>query len=181
MFPFDPELKFGPWMFYIALALTLHTTAQAGLAGLSLIFRRGEQLLMTLGTSLAFCSAAGFALSFAWGSDFEDPEEALTIAWHLALGAAIAGPVLFGLAITRWRALYEELSNASWIALTNLGGCTAFACAVALNFTQDWPNVQAGLLLAMLLALLMYWSPIFLIPWRYLTRMDPMNFTRSAL
>lgn len=178
MLPFDPEMKFGPWMFYIALAATFHTTAQAGLAGLSLIFQRAQGLLLTLGTSLAMCSGAGFLISFAWGSDMDDPEQAILIAWKITLAAAVAGPLLFTWALTRWRAFYDEMASPTWTSVTNLGGCGTFLCAVALNFTHDLPSVQLALALMMLFFLIMYWSPVFLLPWRYLTRMDPMNFMR---
>lgn len=181
MFPFDPEVRFGPWMFYIAFACTLHTTAQAGLAGLGLIFQRAQALLLTLGTSLAMCSGAGFVISFAWGSDMADHDEAIIIAWRLALAAGAAGPLLFAYALTRWRALYEEMAMPTWMALANIGGCATFACAVALNFTSKLPGVQMALVLLLLFFLAMYWSPVFLLPWKLLTRMDPMNFTARFL
>lgn len=177
MFPFDPEMTFGPWMFYIGLAVMFHTAAQALLASISLVFQRAQGLLMTLGTSLAMCSGAGFLLSFAWGSDMEDPQEAFDIAWRLVVGAGIAGPLLFAWALSRWRELYDEMASPTWAGLTNLGGCATFACFVGLNFVTN-PQVQLALALGMLFFLATYWSPVFLLPWRYLTRMDPMNFVR---
>lgn len=180
MFPFDPEMKFGPWMFYIGLAVMFHTTAQALLAALSLVFQRAQGLLMTLGTSLAMCSGAGFLLSFAWGQDMEDPQEAFDIAFRLVVGAAVSGPVLFAYAMARWRDLYEEMASPTYAGLTNLGGCATFLCFVGLNFVTN-PQIQLVLALGMLFFLVTYWSPVFLLPWRYLTRMDPMNFVRFLL
>lgn len=176
-FPFDPEMRFGPWMFYLIYACSVHTAGQVALAVLGLIFQRAQQLLLTLGTALAMCSGAGFIISFGWGNEMEDPYEAMAIAWNLALGAAAAGPLLFAYALTRWRSFYDELSMPSWIAMTNLGGCSTFACVVALNFAQTHPNLQMALVLVMLFSVTVYWSPLFLLPWKMLTKMDPMNFT----
>ena len=174
-FPFDPEMTFGPWMFYIAFAVTFHATVQAGLAVLGVFWRRGALLLQTLGVAMAISSALGFLLSFAWGSKMEDPEEAMVIAYNISLGALAGGPLIFAWALARWRELYEEMSAPSWTALTNLSGCTAFACLVGLNFSAPFPQLQTALVLLMLLSMVGYWSVLLLLPWKFLTRMDPMN------
>lgn len=179
MFPFDPEDRFGPWIFYIFVAASWHSTAQAALAGLGLIFRRAQTLLLTLGTSLAMCSGAGFAISFAWGSDMEF-EESFDIAYRLCLAATIAGPVLFAYALARWRALFDEMASPAWAALTNIGGCCTFVCIFALPYVTD-ERMLMILVMAMLFFLTMYWSPVFLLPWKLLTRMDPMNFMGRVL
>ena len=167
----DPEVPIGPWIFYIVFACIFHAGIQSVLALISVVWQSAQRALMTLGTAVAICSAAGFLASLAWGAE-PDLEHAALIALRLALGAAVAGPLLWVWSLLRSPGLYLELGMPTWVALTNLGGCTVFTILVVTSRVALPPPLESIAGMVMLGALIMYWSPVFLLPWRYLTRMD---------
>lgn len=177
MLPFDPDPRFGPWLWYLAFACTYHSTIGAVISVVSLVFSRFQRGILALGTSIALASGAGFLVCLAFGNDM-DPEQAIEIAERAMLAAPILGTALFLWCATSWRTLYEEIDRPLWYGLTSAGACGITAIMVLLRTVGPVPGFEAAFALALLACLAAYWAPTLMLPWNYLTSMgSPNGFT----
>lgn len=180
-FPFDPELRFGPWLFYLVLTCSSHVLIGAGLSVASLLFSTFQRGILALGTSIALSSGAGFLACLAFGNDME-PEQAMEIAERFIVAAPIVGTALFLWCALSWRTLYEEMDRPLWYGLTSAGACGTSAIVLLLRTVGPVPGFEAILALFMLGFLALYWAPTLMLPWTYLTSMGtPSRFTARLL